>query len=187
MVNEYTPWVESGETEVAFWKSRFLRESARAEELEEMVVGLLKQGEELSHAQLRVEGFESVRQEWNRISKRQQERIEELERQEKARAETRDELNRAAGLFLDLKKDIDRLFKMNDEERIKTENVEQRLRDMMIEACNRPLDVTVAIAKAAGYVRCKRCDGDGILMMEIGLSGGKRCDCINGWREADDV
>lgn len=173
MVNEYTPWVESGETEVAFWKSRFLRESARAEELEEMVVGLLKQGEELSHAQLRVEGFESVRQEWNRISKRQQERIEELEGQEEARAETRDELNRAAGLFLDLKEECDTL--------------KQRLRDVMIEACNRPLDVTVAIAKAAGYVRCKRCDGDGILMMEIGLSGGKRCDCINGWREANDV
>jgi len=164
-------------------------------------VGLLKQGEELSHAQLRVEGFESVRQEWNRISKRQQERIEELERQEKARAETRDELNRAAGLFIDLKEECD-LLKQRVEG-LKTHSGElhddlvmmmqqrntlkQRLRDVMIEACNRPLDVTVAIAKAAGYVRCKRCDGDGILMMEIGLSGGKRCDCINGWREANDV
>ena len=66
------------------------------------------------------------------------------------------------------------------------ERAEERLRDVMIEACNRPLDVTVAIAQAAGYVRCKRCDGDGILMMVIGLSGGKRCDCINGWREAND-
>ena len=71
--------------------------------------------------------------------------------------------------------------------KIERDTAEQRLRDVMIEACNRPLDVTVAIAKAAGYVRCKRCDGDGILMMEIGLSGGKRCDCINGWREANDV
>jgi len=90
-------------------------------------------------------------------------------------------------------KDIDRLFKMNDEERIKTENVEQRLRDVMIEACNRPLDVTVAIARAAGHVRCE-CGGSGKLKFTNVENADDEyyepCPCVvngtTGWREAND-
>jgi len=73
------------------------------------------------------------------------------------------------------------------------ERAEERLRDVMIEACNRPLDVTVAIAQAAGYVRCK-CGGSGKLKFTNVENADDEyyepCPCVangtTGWREAND-
>ena len=73
----------------------------------------------------------------------------------------------------------------------KRQRAEQRLRDVMIEACNRPLDVTVAIARAAGHVRCE-CGGSGKLKFTNVENADDEyyepCPCVvngtTGWREA---
>ena len=78
----------------------------------------------------------------------------------------------------------------------KYDTLKQRLRDVMIEACNRPLDVTVAIARAAGHVRCE-CGGSGWYVgatvadeYHNPMQEQIECPCVangtTGWREAND-
>ena len=117
-------------------------------------------------AQARAEGLEEVWHEDGMALGAALKRVEELESWHKESGETTGAI---AIEFVEVRDQCDE-YKQKYEEchadlvmmMHQRNAAEKRLEAVMIEATNRPLDTTVAIARAAGYVLCEKCRGIGV-------------------------